>query len=43
MNTKNDFQNTGRYCSRYYASNIVPTSIQFFPVNTPGKVDCIMN
>ena len=23
--------------------NIVPTQIQFSPVNTPGKVDCIMN
>ena len=28
---------------RYFASNIIfLTPIQFSPVNTPGKVDCIM-
>ena len=38
MNTQNDGQNSGRYC----ASNIIPTPIQFSPVNTPGKADSIM-
>ena len=32
MSTQNDGQNSGRY----FASNIVPTAIQFSPVNTPG-------
>ena len=27
----------------HQALNIVPTQTQFPPVNTPGKVDCIMN
>ena len=38
MSTQYDDQISGRYC----ASNIVPTSIQFSPANTPGRVDCIM-
>ena len=33
MNIQNDRKNGGKYC----ALNIVPTTIQFFPVNTPGK------
>ena len=41
MCTQNNDQNSGR-SGRYWASNIVPTPIQFSPVNTPGRVDCIM-
>ena len=29
--------------SSFKLSNIVPKPIHFFPLNTPGTVDCIMN
>ena len=47
MNTQNDSQNSGRESHGLgfwiQALNIVPTLIQFLPIDTPGKRDCIMN
>ena len=43
MSTQNNGQNSGWSCGLWSWIKLVPIQIQFYPVNTPGKADCIMN
>ena len=43
MNTQNDGQNSGYSRGLRSWIKLVPIQIQFSPVNTQGKADCIMN